>query len=180
MCAASCALLAPAVLLGVAPWAAATLSATVCALAFGWRQRGGLSWSLVPWRIVIFTEGLFLLVTTIARHGGSMLLGDLIGHSTLAATAAAAVSSNAVNNLPAYLATETVVSPAHPTQLFAVLVGTNAGPLVLLWGSLATILWRERCAARGVVISTRRFAAVGLGGVPLVLLGTWAALLIGQ
>lgn len=179
ICTASCAFLAPAVLLGVAPWLAATVSATVCVAAFGWRQRGGLSWSLIPWRIVIFTEGLFLLVTTIARHGGSTLLGDLIGPSTLAATAVAALSSNAVNNLPAYLATETVVSPTHRTQLFAVLIGTNAGPLVLLWGSLATILWRERCAARGVVISARRFAAVGLGGVPLVLLGTWAALLIG-
>lgn len=178
VCAASCAFLAPAVLAGVAPWRAATVSATVCATAFGWRQRSGLSWSLLPWRIVIFTEGLFLLVTTIARHGGSTFLGDLIGNSTLAASVTAAVSSNAVNNLPAYLATETVVSPTHPTQLFAVLIGTNTGPLILLWGSLATILWRERCAARGVSISARRFAAIGLGGVPLVLLGTWAALLI--
>ncbi len=180
ICAASCAFLAPMVLVGVAPWVAATISAAVCVAAFGWRQRAELSWSLIPWRIVIFTEGLFLLVTTIARHGGSALLGDLIGHSTLAATATAAVSSNAVNNLPAYLATETVVSPAHPTQLFAVLIGTNTGPLVLLWGSLATILWQQRCATRGVIISARRFAAVGLGGVPFVLLGTWAALLIGH
>lgn len=180
ICAASCVVLAPAVLVGVAPWMAAMGSATVCAAAFWWRRRDGLSWTLVPWRIVIFTEGLFLLVATIARDGGSAVLGDLIGHSTFAATAVAAVGSNAVNNLPAYLAAETAVSPDQPTQLFAVLIGTNVGPLVLLWGSLATILWRERCAARGVVISARQFAAVGLGGVPLVLLGTWAALLVGS
>lgn len=56
-------------------------------------------------------------------------------------------------------------------------LGTNAGPLILLWGSLAT-LWRERCKARGVQISARTFAAVGLVGVPLVLAASWAALTV--
>jgi arsenical pump membrane protein len=47
---------------------------------------------------------------------------------------------------------------------------------VLLWGSLATLLWRERCKAQGVTVTARQFALVGLGGVPLVLLASWAAL----
>jgi arsenical pump membrane protein len=38
-----------------------------------------------------------------------------------------------------------------------------------MWGSLATLLWRERCAARGVHISAREFATVGVIGVPLLL-----------
>ena len=43
---------------------------------------------------------------------------------------------------------------------------------------VATLLWRERCRARGIVISARTFALTGLAGVPLVLLAAWAALLV--
>jgi arsenical pump membrane protein len=92
----------------------------------------------------------------------------------------AGAASNVVNNLPAYLAIETTVPPGHATQLLAALLGTNAGPLILLWGSLATLLWRERCKARGLVVSAARFALIGLGGVPLILLGTWGALMLTQ
>ncbi|MGI8449110.1 MAG: hypothetical protein ACR2MP_18410 [Streptosporangiaceae bacterium] len=35
---------------------------------------------------MILTEGLFLLVTALARHGGTQLLTRLDGHSTLATT----------------------------------------------------------------------------------------------
>jgi len=83
-----------------------------------------------------------------------------------------------VNNLPAYLAIEPVVPHGHPTQLLAALLGTNAGPLILLWGSLATLLWRERCKARGVQISARTFAAVGVIDAPMVLAVSWAALTV--
>ena len=44
--------------------------------------------------------------------------------------------------------------------------------LVLPWGSLATLLWAERCRARGVVVGWRRFALAGLVLVPLLLLAT--------
>ncbi|MDQ1669032.1 MAG: hypothetical protein QOE40_1093, partial [Actinomycetota bacterium] len=43
---------------------------------------------------------------------------------------------------------------------------------------LATLLWRERCKARGVEVSARHFAAVGLLGVPIVLVATTAALAV--
>jgi len=177
ICAGACVALAPAVLLGAPPWAAAGPCAAACVIAFAVRRGKDLTWSMLPWRIVIFTEGLFLLVTAITRHGGTRLLAHLLGHSTLGTTALAGATSNAVNNLPAYLAVETTVSPGHTTQLLAALLGTNTGPLVLVWGSLATLLWRERCKARGLIITPARFALVGLGGVPLVLLGTWTALL---
>jgi arsenical pump membrane protein len=176
VCTAACVALAPAVLLGAAPWAAATPCALTCLTAFAWRRRKDLGWPLLPWRIVIFTEGLFLLVTALARHGGTRLLAELAGHSALATTSAAGVSSNLVNNLPAYLAVETTIPAGHTNQLLAALLGTNGGPLILVWGSLATLLWRDRCRARGLTVAPTRFALIGLGGVPLILLGTWAAL----
>ncbi len=108
----------------------------------------------MPWRIVLFVEGLFLLIAAISQHGGLRFLTHLVGHSELATTATGAVTSNAVNNLPAYLAIEPAVPAENTSQLLAALIGTNAGPLILLWGSLQpTLLWRDRCRARGVHVS---------------------------
>jgi hypothetical protein len=71
-----------------------------------------------------------------------------------------AVLSNLINNLPAYLVVEPDAAGGGPARLLALLIGTNGGSLVLLWGSLATLLWRERCKARGV--KARDSAAMGL------------------
>jgi arsenical pump membrane protein len=174
VCTTACLALAPGVIAGVQPWAVATPCALAAVLAFAIRGRDQLRFALLPWRIVVLTEGLFLCVTAISRHGLSTLLGDAAGTSSLRAMITAAVTSNAVNNLPSYLAIEPAV---HPSQLLSVLLGTNAGPLILVWGSLATLLWRERCRARGVNVPIWKFGLIGLGGVPLVLAGSWGALL---
>ena len=39
---------------------------------------------------------------------------------------------------------------------------TGVAPIVTLWASLATLLWRERCERAGVRIDARRFAVHGL------------------
>ena len=73
-----------------------------------------------------------------------------------------AVASNLLNNLPAYLVLEPHAAGGGDTRLLALLVGTNVGPMVLLWGSLATLLWRERLPgprARGVGPAVRRSRA---------------------
>jgi arsenical pump membrane protein len=178
VCALACLALAPGVLAGAPPWAVATPCAAAAVAVFAVRRWKELGWSLVPWRIVVLTEGLFLTVTAVARHGLTGVLADLSGTSVLRTAMVAAAASNLLNNLPAYLALEPAVPGGSTTQLVGALLGTNAGPLVLLWGSLATLLWRDRCRARGVSVSAGRFALVGLGGVPLVLLGAWAALLV--
>ena len=52
-----------------------------------------------------------------------------------------------------------------------------AGPYfeLFIW-ALATLLWRERCKARGVEISAGQFARLGLVGMPLVLGATLGVL----
>jgi arsenical pump membrane protein len=87
-----------------------------------------------------------------------------------------AVASNLLNNLPAYLVLEPHAAGGGDTRLLALLLGTNVGPMVLLWGSLATLLWRARLRARGLDVSARQFAAFGLLGVPVVLLSSVVAL----
>jgi arsenical pump membrane protein len=44
----------------------------------------------------------------------------------------------------------------------ALLIGVNVGPLVTPWGSLATLLWAQRCRARGVRIAPWTLAGQGL------------------
>jgi arsenical pump membrane protein len=41
---------------------------------------------------------------------------------------------------------------------------------------VATLLWRERCRARGIEVSARQFATLGLVGMPIVLVATTLAL----
>ncbi len=41
---------------------------------------------------------------------------------------------------------ETAVPAGHTTRLLAALLGTNIGPMILLWGSLAARLWRDVAA----------------------------------
>jgi arsenical pump membrane protein len=130
------------------------------------RSRATLRWSLLPWRLVLLTEGLFLVVAAAGRHGLDSLFSRLLdGGGDGTVTALSAVVANLGNNLPAYLALERIVPPG---SLPALLIGVNVGPLVLVWGSLATLLWRERCRARGVHVSVAQFTLLGLIGVPLV------------
>jgi Na+/H+ antiporter NhaD/arsenite permease-like protein len=79
------------------------------------------------------------------------------------AAAAGAGLSNVVNNLPAYVAGEAVVPRANGDQLLALLIGTNVGPVVTPWASLATLLWYERCHAHGMDIPLRKLMLTGAG-----------------
>lgn len=172
----ACAGLAAGALAGARPWVAAAVSATLLGGACAVRAPDLLRRAGVPWRLVVLTEGLFLVVEALGRHGLDARLDALAGSGGVRTAATGAVLANAVDNLPAYLALERVVTPG---DLPALLVGVNAGPLVLLWGSLATLLWRERCRARGVHIGAWEFARTGLVGVPLVVLAAVGALALG-
>ncbi|WP_024800158.1 SLC13 family permease [Nocardia sp. BMG51109] len=175
VCAAACVGFAVAVAAGVAPWLAATVAVVPALLTFAVRDCRSLRWSLFPWRLVVTTEGLFLAVGALTRHGLGDLLTDWVAGSGTRTVAVAAGLSNLVNNLPAYLAVESAVPAGASHQLSGALIGTNCGPLITMWGSLATLLWAERCRARGVVIRPLVFAGIGMVGVPLVLAGAWAA-----
>jgi len=173
-----CLAVAPASLLGLAPWKVALPSAGVLVVGFVVRRPRALSVKHVPWRLVLLTEGLFLVVAALGRHGLDRLLDHVTRHGPLATELVAAGGSNVVNNLPAYLAVQRAVPTGHETTLLALLLGTDVGPMLLLSGSLATLLWRDRCLARGLVIGWWEFFRVGLLVVPPLLFGTYGALLV--
>jgi len=139
--------------------------------AFLVRDRGEIRLSLVPWQALGIALGLFVLVETAQVRGLENLLSAVSGSgedplSLLHLAAIGAVGANAINNLPAYLVLEP--QAGSPVRLAALLIGTNLGPLVTPWASLATLLWHERLKALGVTISWPRFMALGLVGVAVI------------
>jgi arsenical pump membrane protein len=164
--------LLPALVSGVAVWIPACTAALILVAVFVLRRRSALRFSLLPWQIVLLVAGLFLVVQAGHAVGLAALLetaagrGDAAG-DLLRLAASGAVGGNLANNLPAYLALEPVA--ASPTRLAALLIGTNAGPLVTPWASLATLLWHQRLVALDVEFSWRRYALLGLLVVPLTL-----------
>ncbi|MGW1783616.1 SLC13 family permease [Streptomyces sp. NPDC002143] len=147
-------------------WIASATAAAVAVAAFALRGRSALRWSLVPWRLLVMVPGMFLVVETVNAHGLHDLLASAVGADggLLGQFRAAAVGgglSNVLNNLPVYLAGEGAVPVANHDQLLALLVGTNAGPVITPWASLATLLWYERCLAYGVRVPVARLMGTG-------------------
>lgn len=159
-----CALIGPAFALGLSPWAVATVAATALLTARWMRTHALLAGVKVPWVAAIAFTALTAAVTAAHAAGYLEWLTAWVGAGAspgdlLRSAATAAVTANAIDNLPAYLALEPSAGGAH--QLMAVLVGTNAGPLVTPWASIATILWLQRCRAAGVTFPWRRLGSLG-------------------
>lgn len=167
VCAAACACFLLAILVADVPlWAASGAAAVLVVAAFAVRRPRELRPSLVPWRLLVLVPGMFLVVQTLDAHGLHRLLAVAIGPDggvagMFRASAVGAGLSNVLNNLPVYLAGEAAVPVANHHQLLALLTGTNVGPVVTPWASLAILLWFERCAAYGIRVPLRRFTATG-------------------
>jgi len=145
---------------------ASAIAAVLVLAAFAARERAVLRPGLVPWRLLVFVVGLFLVVQTVSIHGLGTITQALIGsgNGALGALRTAAVGaglSNALNNLPAYVAGEAVIPFSHHDQLLALLLGTNVGPIITPWASLATLLWYERCRAYDAAVPLRKFMLTG-------------------
>lgn len=132
----------------------------------------------VPWQVLFFVIGLFLTVaaaldaglgqqvaTVMAALNGAAL-PDLVGSMGISAGLA-----NLVNNLPAFL----MIGPdVVGSQMAAVLVGVNAGPMLTPIGSLATVLWLHLIRRHGAdAPSTKTIIKFGvIATPPIVLTGT--------
>lgn len=161
---------------------AATIAAAIAVLAFAILDRASLRLSLIPWQLLVFVVGLFLVVPTLSRFGLADLMHALIGNDSGAvgayrAAGAGAGLSNVANNLPAYTAGEAVVPEENRNQLLALLIGTNVAPIVTPWASLATLLCLEFCRTHGVRVPMLRFVLTGLGLAVVATTGAVAALL---
>ncbi len=165
--------LLPLLVVGLEPWMPALGAAVVLVAAFAWRAPRALGIRLVPWSLLVFAGGLFLAVGALEALGigrvTSVLAGtgdDLVSLWQVAGVGA--LAANGINNLPAYLALESVAG--SPARLAALLIGVNAGPIVTPWASLATLLWHDRLTAAGVEVKWGRFIVLGAVIAPLILI----------
>lgn len=164
----------PLLVSGLEPWIPASAAAVVLVVVFAVRSPRALRLSLVPWSLLVFASGLFLVAgvaeSVEALDAVAAWLGsgsDVV--SLWGVAGAGALGANVVNNLPAYLALEPAAW-GSPERLAALLVGVNAGPLITPWASLATLLWHQRLVADGVEVPWRRFILWGTLVAPLVVL----------
>ncbi|MFI6897723.1 SLC13 family permease [Streptomyces sp. NPDC050256] len=168
ICAVACGgFLLAILLLDVPLWSASLVAMVVVVAAYAVRRREELRLSLVPWRLLVLVPGMFLVVETVGAHGLHELLVRALGSDDgfagmLRSAGVGAGLSNVLNNLPAYVAGEAVIPTDNHHQLLALLIGVNAGSVVTPWGSLATLLWFERCRWQGTRIDVRRFVLTGL------------------
>jgi arsenical pump membrane protein len=183
--AAACVLFVVLVLLSL-PLAVAALSA-VCIVIAGFvvRSRASLRPGLLPWQLLTFVIGLFLVIAVIDQRGLGTILSSAIGPDRGAvgvwrAAGLGAALSNVVNNLPAYVAGEAAIGGGNHDQLLGLLIGTNVCPLVTPWASLATMLWYTRCRAQGLEVSWRRFIGTGVLTAIATLAAATGALLLSR
>lgn len=158
-------LLVPLLVSGIPVAIVAGGGAVVLLIAFAVRNRGELSFDIVPWRTLVFATSLFVLVEAAHVHGLGSLLASASGTgkdsgSLLQVAAVGALGANAVNNLPAFLALTPIAE--SPLRMAALLIGVNLAPLISPWASLATLLWHQRLTSLDVEISWRRYARLGL------------------
>ncbi|OUD94039.1 SLC13 family permease [Clavibacter michiganensis] len=163
-------LLVPALVSGVEVWIPALAAAVVLAILTAVRRPRVLRLGLLPWQLVVFASGLFIVMEAAQSLGLTAFMAAISGQGQDAAAlfrlaGVATLSANAVDNLPAYLALEPVAG--SPERLVAILVGVNAGPLITPWASLATLLWHERLVSMGVHIKWSRYMLLGLVVAPL-------------
>jgi arsenical pump membrane protein len=173
--------LLPLLVTGIPVWLPASAAALLLAAVFAIRRRSALRFALLPWQLVLFASGLFLVV----EAGHSVGLTALISHaagsgrdlgSLLRLSLSGMVAANAVDNLPAYLALEPVAG--SPERLAALLVGVNAGPLITPWASLATLLWHSRLRALDVELRWSRYILLGALVAPLAVTAATVGLAI--
>lgn len=162
----ACVLFIAAILAGLQIEIAAIVAAALAITSYLIRDRGSLRPSLIPWQLLVFVTGLFLVVPTLMRHGLNDLMTSLIGaeegfDGLIRTATAGAGLSNVVNNLPAYVAGEQVIPLTNHDQSLALLTGTNVGSVITPWASLATLLWFEWCRRRGVRVPLIKFMLTG-------------------
>lgn len=181
---AACLLFIVLVLAGEPVEYAAGAAALIALAAFALRSRGSLKPSLIPWQLLVFVTGLFLVIPALVLHGLDTAMTALIGEDggaegAFRAALTGAALSNLINNLPAYTAGEAVIPVENGDQLLALLAGTNIGPLVTPWASLATLLWFEWCRRHDLRVPLRRFMLHGTALAVLALPVVVVSLLAG-
>lgn len=170
---------------GVEPWEVALGADAVLLVVLGQARKWDRGPRTFPWRSVpaetaAVVLSLGVLASGAARH---IPVGRFFGSGSLASTArdagVAAAAANAVNNLPALLVSLGTVGHRTSPRLWSVLVGVNMGPVLLVTGSLASLLWLATMRRLGVPVKAAHFTRFGVRvGLPAAAAGLGVLLLM--
>ncbi|MGH7270900.1 MAG: ArsB/NhaD family transporter [Polyangiaceae bacterium] len=162
---------------GIEPYVVAFAAAGILAVA-GVRA-GRVDRSImteISWDVVPFVVGLFVVVQGVARLGVVDVIAAFLGRApggvtgrVLLTAGVSGAAANVVNNLPAALVARTVLAhgAGGRAMIYATLIGTNVGPNLLPFGSLASVLVLSLAKRRGVRVSTWEFVQAGIVATPL-------------
>ncbi len=137
----------------------------------------------VSWSLPFFVIGMYTVVVAADRAGLSQLWAGLMASagsgnltSLLSIAFGSGLGSNLFNNIPMALVVITGLPSTNPSTMvslsFASLIGTNVGPNVTVFGSLATILVLNAARRQGIIISPVRYLGVGALTTPLMILAS--------
>ena len=164
------------------PLALAALGGALVLLSIGYAgNRISIKGELreVSWPVLVFVMGMLVLIRGFEEgwlRDRVFEMPHSLGGAIIAAAGATAIGSNIVNNVPMALLSVPVIqrsSGEHQSALtYAVLLGTNIGPILTTYGSLATMLWLSLVRKRGMDVSTRQYLRVGVLSMPPILISS--------
>ncbi|NQY21445.1 MAG: arsenic transporter [Campylobacteraceae bacterium] len=132
-----------------------------------------------PWQVVWFSIGLYIVVYGLKNAGLTdylaLVLKDLsLRGDTIAIIGTgfiSAVLSALMNNMPTIMIMDIALQDIpNKALVYANIIGSNLGPKMTPFGSLATLLWLHVLAKKGVNISFIQYSKFGLIITPPVLL----------
>jgi arsenical pump membrane protein len=138
----------------------------------------------VAWSLPMFVIGMYTVITAAGRAGLADVWHALLPTSSnatslsglLAIAFSAAAGANLFNNIPMSLVVIASLSSASATNAlasaFASLIGTNIGPNVTVFGSLATILVLHAARRNRIDVSSVQYLKIGLLTVPLMIVAS--------
>jgi arsenical pump membrane protein len=132
-----------------------------------------------PWQVVWFSIGLYIVVYGLKNAGLTdyltIILQDLAKQGdTLAVVGTGFISaflSATMNNMPTIMIMDIALEDiGNQALVYANIIGSNLGPKMTPFGSLATLLWLHVLSEKGVYISFKQYFKFGMLITPPVLL----------
>jgi arsenical pump membrane protein len=129
-----------------------------------------------PWRIVVFSVGMYLVVYGLYNAGLTAYLSRGLAHAShhgvvvtsLVGGFGAGILSAIMNNMPTTLIGALsirgahLVGVAHSVAVYALVVGADIGPKFTPIGSLATLLWLHVLDTKGIKITWGQYFRQGI------------------
>jgi Na+/H+ antiporter NhaD/arsenite permease-like protein len=149
--------------------------------------------SRIPWKIVPFVLGLFIMVESLSIHGWTDKFASSISAVSTNVLLAVFImgflssfTSNIMNNQPmTILFTRTLqnnlfIAPAAATKgsMFALILGSNFGANLTMIGALAGIMWGKILMDKGCSISFKEFFKYGFLIMPFVIAAACLVLVV--